>query len=290
LRECGCEEVSIGANARLPRRAARMTGCGVALLAAVLLAAVLLLVGLLSIAYTVQKRYVGTLEDATKRATLPANVRKALSVLPPEARAVDYVVHTYRDPWMHADFPMSTEHFLAWMQRKGWEPEEIPREFPFVVVSALDGREVTVVKGYYYTGMEEGGLNLKDSVLQVTVVFDAERGRVYYSHLELLDPPKDNYGNRTDKYRHCWLSCKMSRTCGGVLTQLAGLGKEARDAVKRIMKDMDGGTGDWFDSLDDLVANQKYIGWESYVFGIVGGWVGAFCRESCDDCCDRHYD
>lgn len=91
-------------------------------------------------------------------------------------------------------------------------------------------------------------------------------------------------GGFTDKFRHCWVSCRMSKTCGAAFTQLAGLGKEARDTVEHLLKDMAGGADDWIDSLDDLIANQQCVGWES-ILGPAGGWAGALCRKRCEDCC-----
>jgi len=111
----------------------------------------------------------------------------------------------------------------------------------------------------------------------------------YVCATPLYDEAMRDYGARTDKFRHCWVSCKMSRRCGGLATQVAGLGKEARDSLKRILKQMDGGTGDWVDSLMDLEANNKCIGWESYPLGPIGGWIGAIFRGSCECCCNKYY-
>lgn len=104
------------------------------------------------------------------------------------------------------------------------------------------------------------------------------------------------YSDRSDKFRHCWVSCKISRTCGGYVAEVAGLGKEARDrAVGELCRLFPnnplcgGGHGDFMDSLNDLIANQQCIGWESLVFGPVGGWVGSLCRDSCEDCCNKKY-
>lgn len=92
-----------------------------------------------------------------------------------------------------------------------------------------------------------------------------------------------------DSFVHCWTSCRISKVCGGGLAQLAGLGKEGLDSFRRAWREVFGGEdetghGSWLDSLDDLVANQQCIGWESYA-GPVGGWIGAACRRSCEDCC-----
>ena len=102
------------------------------------------------------------------------------------------------------------------------------------------------------------------------------------------------YGERTDKFRHCWTSCTISRRCGGQMAQFAGLGKEAWDSAVRLAIQMgwteDGGrgTGDWADSFYDWVANNTCIGIESY-FGLPAAWIGGAVRESCECCCEREY-
>jgi RHS repeat-associated protein len=99
------------------------------------------------------------------------------------------------------------------------------------------------------------------------------------------------YEDSGDKFKHCWVSCRISKTCGGAIAQLAGLGKEARDravaAYCELFPDSEicqGGHGDFWDSIDDIIANNQCMGWESR-FGPVTGWIGALCRRSCEDCC-----
>jgi len=101
------------------------------------------------------------------------------------------------------------------------------------------------------------------------------------------------YGDSGDKFKHCWVSCRISKTCGGAIAQLAGLGKEVRDravaAYCELYPDSEicqGGHGDFWDSVDDIMANQQCMGWESR-FGPVTGWIGALCRRSCEDCCKQ---
>src|SRR5258708_2091366 len=31
----------------------------------------------------------------------------------------------------------------------------------------------------------------------------------------------NHYGDSSDKFKHCWVSCRMSRACTGILTQYA---------------------------------------------------------------------
>ncbi|MCU0541836.1 MAG: DUF4157 domain-containing protein [Oscillatoriaceae cyanobacterium Prado104] len=98
------------------------------------------------------------------------------------------------------------------------------------------------------------------------------------------------YSGKTDKWRHCYVSCQMSKTCGPILTELAGLGKEIRDrAVAAYCGDnqtswlCQGGHGDFLDSLRDLAANQTCIAWEAAIVGP----LARLWRESCFDCCNR---
>jgi hypothetical protein len=99
-----------------------------------------------------------------------------------------------------------------------------------------------------------------------------------------------HYGSRTDKYRHCWVSCQMAKTCGPILTELAGLGKEMRDRAVAAYCDhypsspvCHGGHGDFWDSVGDLRANQMCIAWEA----VVVGPLARLWRESCEDCCNH---
>jgi hypothetical protein len=103
----------------------------------------------------------------------------------------------------------------------------------------------------------------------------------------------NRYPDSGDKFKHCWVSCRISKTCGAGISQLAGLGKEARDravaAYCELYPDSEicqGGHGDFWDSIDDIMANQQCMGWESNI-GPVGGWIGALCRQSCEDCCKK---
>ena len=97
------------------------------------------------------------------------------------------------------------------------------------------------------------------------------------------------YGRKTDKWRHCWVSCQMSKTCGPVLAELAGLGKEIRDRAVAAFCDQypnssvcAGGHGDFLDSIGDLAANQACIPWETFLVGP----LARIWRQSCRDCCD----
>lgn len=98
-----------------------------------------------------------------------------------------------------------------------------------------------------------------------------------------------NYRHKTDKWRHCWVSCQMSKTCGVILTEIAGLGKEIRDRAVAAFCDhyprnmiCTSGHGDFWDSIGDLKANQECIAWEAQLVGP----LARLWRQSCKDCCD----
>jgi len=106
-----------------------------------------------------------------------------------------------------------------------------------------------------------------------------------------MDKVWRDYADSGDRFKHCWVSCRISKTCGAAFAQLAGISKEVRDrAVAEYCKShpeaeiCQGGHGDFMDSIGDLIANQQCVGWESYA-GVAGGWLGALCRRSCEDCC-----
>jgi len=103
---------------------------------------------------------------------------------------------------------------------------------------------------------------------------------------------KRRYGHRSDKFRHCWTSCRMAKICGMVTSEVAGLGKEGIDSMVRTVCHFypklwicQQGHGDWLDSLHDILANQKCIPFETAV--PLAGWVTSIFRESCECCCTR---
>ena len=77
--------------------------------------------------------------------------------------------------------------------------------------------------------------------------------------------------------------------------ELAGLGKEVFDRGLRLYCSqnpnadicLEHGTTPFWDSIEDLIANQQCAGWESFAFGAVGGWIGAIIREDCECCCKK---
>jgi RHS repeat-associated protein len=103
-----------------------------------------------------------------------------------------------------------------------------------------------------------------------------------------------------DKFLHCWVSCRTAKVCGGILAEIAGLEKEILDTEWSALCEFfpqvsicRTGAGlrhvgeGIKDSLGDLLANQQCIGWETFAFGAVGGWIGTIFRDSCEQCCRK---
>jgi len=107
-----------------------------------------------------------------------------------------------------------------------------------------------------------------------------------------------NYNHRSDKFRHCWAACQIAKTCGGGAGQLAGLTKELRDRVVRLVCDLGlldknsdfckDSTPFW-ESIDDILANQTCVPWETYIPSPVFPVLCRVWRESCECCCLRAF-
>ena len=41
----------------------------------------------------------------------------------------------------------------------------------------------------------------------------------------------ERYGGKSDKWKHCWVSCRIAKSCGAAFSDFAGLGKEVRDRL-----------------------------------------------------------
>jgi RHS repeat-associated protein len=94
----------------------------------------------------------------------------------------------------------------------------------------------------------------------------------------------DEYKGSGDSWRHCLTSCRMAKLCGASISELAGLQKELApnnwdDWMKNFPEHL-------ADSIDDILANQACLPWESFG-GAFAGWVGTLCRETCTQCCNR---
>jgi RHS repeat-associated protein len=93
---------------------------------------------------------------------------------------------------------------------------------------------------------------------------------------------------RSDKFRHCWVSCKISQTCGAGVAQIAGLLKEISDRAVHgyclanpNSPSCQHGHGDLMDSITDLLANQQCISGASYLLGP----LSRYCSPDCETCC-----
>jgi RHS repeat-associated protein len=89
-----------------------------------------------------------------------------------------------------------------------------------------------------------------------------------------------------DKWAHCYVSCKATKYCGLVISQLAGFGFEV---LQEAMKQLGYKGTDGF-SIGDIQANlvgSYCAGTEANLLGFVGGAIGSIWRESCEDCCAR---
>ena len=91
---------------------------------------------------------------------------------------------------------------------------------------------------------------------------------------------QSEYGSETDDWLHCYVSCKIATYCGHSVSILAGLGKEARDALVKVLiekgvLDESWQGGDWEDIMLDLLADAK------------GNACAELIFTSCKCCCDR---
>ena len=82
------------------------------------------------------------------------------------------------------------------------------------------------------------------------------------------------YGNKSDKWRHCWVSCEISKTCGSAIAQLAGLTQEAQNLVHG---------QPLIGSLLDMLANNVCIPPETGIVTV----LARLWRQSCEDCCNE---
>ena len=161
---------------------------------------------------------------------------------------------------------------------------------------------------------EEGGMNLygfcgNDGVNSVDYLGQngAIAGAVCALHQYFATQSRYD-GSSTDKFKHCWASCQISRNCGVDIAEILGLQKEIRDRMVSAYCKMfdpenkkfpcDRGQGDFWDSLGDLMANQQCMDFGSYWSSSIGGMSGVgvvynfirnacLNRDSCEDCCER---
>jgi len=95
----------------------------------------------------------------------------------------------------------------------------------------------------------------------------------------LKDWIKSHYGDKGsgDALEHCFLSCRLSRVCGGPIAIIAGSVNE--------IKDRSDGDNTPAGSYDDLKSDFACISTESVILGAPGGWLSQVCRQSCAKCC-----
>jgi RHS repeat-associated protein len=85
-----------------------------------------------------------------------------------------------------------------------------------------------------------------------------------------------------DKYAHCVVSCRVSKSCGHLMSLVAGYGKELRDEIAQRLGYDDIG---W--DPEDIVANaagRECAGWISWVPGPISWTIQCF-RKTCNTCC-----
>ena len=160
------------------------------------------------------------------------------------------------------------------------------------IFASRDIVEEDIVRGFRYVGNSptmKGDPDGHSPVLVGTAAVAALIGIVAVCAYPQYNAAFSRYPDSGDKFKHCWVSCRISKVCGGVIAELAGLGKEARDRAVGVYcllnpdsEICQGGHGDFWDSIADLAANQQCVGWESFL-GMQ--WIGALCRRSCEDCC-----
>ena len=104
----------------------------------------------------------------------------------------------------------------------------------------------------------------------------AALGVVLYACAEpFVQISRRRYGNKSDKWRHCWVSCEISKTCGSAIAQLAGLTQEAQNLLVHGQP--------LIRSLLDMLANGVCIPPETAIVGV----LARLWRQSCEDCCNE---
>jgi len=98
----------------------------------------------------------------------------------------------------------------------------------------------------------------------------------------------DWYPGAGDRFKYCYIACKISKRCGGILVHVAGLGHEVlTEIANQLIPDTPDAGKRLRDAIGDIQANGQCVGWETYVAGPLGGWIGACFRQSCEECCDE---
>jgi hypothetical protein len=89
--------------------------------------------------------------------------------------------------------------------------------------------------------------------------------------MALFDYALANFSDKTDKWKHCWASCKINYYCGGeAMSVVLGAGKEGADWICDVFGG--GCKAEWADFLADMK-----------------GVACSYGSSSCASCCDRSY-
>jgi len=110
------------------------------------------------------------------------DLRLLSDALPPSAKEVCYRVYPHM-PDAKASFSLEPTQFLEWARTRGWKPAAI--EAPYEVEAYLQGgtARVTVREGYCWTDGESRPGDPSSWGWVLEVVYDSNKGEVYYSYL-----------------------------------------------------------------------------------------------------------
>jgi hypothetical protein len=106
-------------------------------------------------------------------------------------------------------------------------------------------------------------------VLTLYALYCAEAALEYFAKAYILYPPNSGY---TDKFRHCWTSCKVKRRAFSICTTIASWGFEGISEIAELLGQK-GLTTDW---LEDIFANNAGM--------ICGSHLRALLQWRWDDC------
>mgnify|MGYP006283651829 CR=1 FL=1 len=162
---------------------------------------VILVMGVAGVAKLRTHSYDGHAKTKSELASAREIVREQLSVLPDGVRDIYYSVYSYPPASVRATFHFPEAEFKDWMEDrdlirisgKDWSvlpPEHDPDQ------------DESIDEGYYWWGRLEKPLSLEDSRLEITVMYDSEKKKVYYRHSEIRREVEEsgtqaeNSGNR----------------------------------------------------------------------------------------------
>jgi len=128
-------------------------------------------------------RYRGHLKDKAELPSVAEIVREQLSVLPDGAQDIYYSVKSYPEAGAAITFHLTEQEFKKWMEDRN------PKAFDDLELRVRDyeydpPRRKIVEQGYYWDGHVQKSLSYEPSYLEVSVIYDSQSGKVYYSHAE----------------------------------------------------------------------------------------------------------